>query len=53
MKAYISNSHRVVVKIVKKLDERMVRCPKEEEEAKGEMESDYGEEDFIPVPSCL
>jgi hypothetical protein len=51
MKAAMGNKHQVIVKIVKQLDETMVRDPYEEE---GGVEGmDDGEEEMgeIPIPS--
>jgi hypothetical protein len=49
MKAAIGNKHLVVVKIVKQMDELMVRNPYEE------IEATIDEEEMleIPRPSCL
>jgi hypothetical protein len=49
MKAAMGNKHQVVIKIIKQLDESMVRDPYEEEVNEEEEQEDLCE---VPVPSC-
>lgn len=52
MKAAMGNKHQVIVKIVKQLDETMVRDPYEEEAGvEGVVDGEYEEMGEIPIPS--
>lgn len=52
MKAAMGNKHQVVIKIVKHLDEMMVRDPNEIEEEEALLMMGQDDELDIPIPSC-